>query len=177
MQPPLSPEPTSPWPTALAELASGERLIVRAFRHWVVGLEGQAGHHWSLVWNDFARSLGARDGRRALTAWSALVRHLQGAARRTIRYHHPGCPCLGPDEVALVAFLAACQGDDRRLARGLAEWLVTPEAAGGLLQVGLVIADCLREHAVALPARRLGAECRPAPQEPPTRATAVATWH
>ncbi len=137
----------------MAELDPSERMIVRAFRRWVLGLQQNDGGHWTLVWNDFARQFGASDGKQALSAFASLVKGLQCYARRAIRHHRPCCACLGADEVSLLCLVAACQHGRPGLARGLAEWLVRPEGAGELLQAGTRLAQVMRRHALNLPRR------------------------
>ncbi|MFQ5784533.1 MAG: hypothetical protein ACE5H8_06885 [Alphaproteobacteria bacterium] len=137
----------------MAELDPAERLIVWAFRRWVLGLLENKGGYWSCVWNEFARQFGARDGKEALSSFATLIKGLQCYARRTIHHHHPCCPCLGADEVSLICFVAACQNRRPQLARSLAEWMVHPDGAGELLEAGIRLAQAMRRHALNLPER------------------------
>lgn len=123
-------------PASMSELAQSERLIVRAYRHWVLGLRENAGEHWSLVWSELARELGPAEGGVALSAFAALVLELQRDARRTLYHHQPYCPCLCADELALVGLLNACQQGKWLRARALAEELVNADAVGSLLDAG-----------------------------------------
>lgn len=143
----------APWPTSTAELDPSERLIVWAFRRWLLGLPQNAGEHWSFVWNDFARQFGAQDGKEALSAFTGLIKGLQCYARRTIHHHQPCCPCLGADEVCLVSLVAACQNHQRQLARALAEWMVQSDGVGDLLEAGMRLARVMQRHSLNLPGR------------------------
>ena len=55
----IIPANRAPWPTSMSELDPSERLIVWAFRRWVLGLRQNNGEHWAFVWNEFARQFGA----------------------------------------------------------------------------------------------------------------------
>ncbi len=147
----------NPWPTSMAELAPAERFIVWCFRRWVLGLRENNGGHWSLVWNEFARQLGAHDGKTALSDFANLIRGLQCHARRTIRHHEPCCPCLGADEAWVIRLVAACQHRQSHLARALVEWMVEPDGAGGLFEAAIRLAQAMQRHALNLPERNSNA--------------------
>ena len=55
----FTPKDARPWPTSTAELDPSEQIIVRAFRHWVLGLQHNDGGYCSQVWNEFARQFEA----------------------------------------------------------------------------------------------------------------------
>lgn len=143
----------TPWPTSMAELAPAERFVVWCFRRWVLGLRENNSGHWSLVWNEFARQLGACDGKAALSDFANLVRGLQCYARRTIHHHQPCCPCLGADEARIISLVAACQNGRTHLARALVEWMVEPDGAGELFEAAIRLAQVMRRHALNLPER------------------------
>lgn len=152
-------EPNMPWPSRTADLSEPERLILAAFRHWLAGLADNNGSALSLAWNDLARALGARRGRAAMSGLIGLVREM-GYLRRPFRHHQACCPCVTGDEMVVLSFVAACQSDDRARARCHAEWLVLPEAVGGLLEHGARLASALGESGLVLPGRA---------QTPPSR--------
>lgn len=137
----------------MAELNSSEQFVVWSFRRWVLGLKQNTGDHWNFVWNEFSRQLGNQDGRDALSGFAGLIKTIQCNARRRVCYHQPCCACLGADEVSLVCFVAACQHGQRRLARSLAEWLVTGEGIGDMLEAGCRLAEGMRRHGLVLPER------------------------
>lgn len=155
-----------PWPTSTRELTVGEHLLVWSFRRWVLGLRANDGGHWSLVWNEFARQFGPRDGRAALSAFARLIHTLLCRARRTLRHHQPCCPCLGADEVRIVALVAACQNGGP--ARALAEELAAPSATGDLLDAGGRLARIMARRNLALPARAMPPRTLPKDGPAPT---------
>lgn len=162
-----------PLPTSTAELAPAERFIVWAFRRWVLGLKQNTGDHWTLVWNEFARQLGDRDGRDALCGFAGLVKAMQCHARRRISYHQPCCPFLGADEVSIVCFVAACQNEHPQLSRSLAEWLVKADGADEMLEAGTRLSAGMHRHALLLPQRSGTSGTPPAMMETHARAAAL----
>ncbi|MFQ5773883.1 MAG: hypothetical protein ACE5GS_05145 [Kiloniellaceae bacterium] len=153
-------------PTSVDQLAEGERLIVRAFRCWILGLRENTAEHWSVAWNDFAGRLGAHDGKAALSGLAGLVRELHHHARRRFRHHHPCCGCLTGDEVALVGFVGACQRGEWVLARALAEWLVHGEGIGGMIEAGARLSEAMLRASLFLPSRNAPARERLAAPTP-----------
>lgn len=163
-----------PWPTAMAELEPAERLVVWAFRRWVTGLHLNAAGHWSLVRREFVRQFGSDAGQRALGAFAALIRAIQGHARRRITYHQPCCPCLGADEALLVSFVFACQHRQWALARSAAEWMVRDDGVGDMMGAGGRLGALMRERELVIPDRR--ESCAAAATEA-TRAPAAQMMH
>ena len=144
---------TAPLPAAMAELTEAEHLIAWALRHWVLGLRSGTSRTWTLVWNEFARRLGAADGKAALSALLRLIAALQEHAHRPLHVHRPCCPCLDADEFSLVALVAACQKGRWPLARTRAEWLADGNGVGDLLEAGDALGRALARHAPRLPER------------------------
>lgn len=157
-----------PLPATTAELDAGERLILRAFRYWVVGLAEDAGTQLSLAWNELARDLGAEHGKAAMSGLIGLVRELQHARRR-LQHLPPCCLSVTTDEMALLTFVGACQRKEWPLARGLAEWLVRANGVGGLLESGARLGRALAEADLSYPARHGTARARPCSPEIVTR--------
>ena len=152
------------WPETTERLAPGESLVLRAFRHWVAGLADGHTAQLSLAWNGLATALGPARGRLALSALSGLIRDLQHTRRR-LRHHHPGCSCLTGDEVAVLAFVGACQRREWVLARSLAEWLVLGDGVGGLLESGARLGRALTEAGLGYPPRHGASPARPCAPE------------
>lgn len=144
---------TPPWPTAMAELDHAEQLVIWSFRRWITGFRDNQGCHWALVWREFERQFGEADGREALSALASLVAGLRGHARRRISHHQPCCPCIGPDEVTLICLIAACQHRRPRLARSVAQWLVTADGSGEVIGCGVRLGRVLRNHSLTMPWR------------------------
>lgn len=150
-----------PWPTSTSELDPAERLVVRSFRRWVLGLKQNTADHWDYVWEEFASQLGPQDGRDALSGFAGMVKALQCNARRRICYHQPCCPYLGADEVSIVCFVAACQNGELCLARSLVEWLIKSEGTEEIIEAGRRLAEGMHRHGLTFP-ERCGAPSIPA---------------
>lgn len=151
--PAAAPAPAVPWPTTVAELEPAERFIVWSFRRWVLGWAQGNAEHWSLVWAEFTRQFGDQAGKDATAAFAGVIDVLRWRARRAIHHHQPCCPCLAADEVCILVLVAAAQHDHATLARAVSRWLVTPEAVPSLADAGTRLAQCMREHGLALPDR------------------------
>jgi hypothetical protein len=134
-------------------LAPSERLLVWTFRRWAVGFRENSDHHWSLVWREFKRVFGASEAEPALAAFAGLFKQLMVYGTRPIHHHQPCCPCLGVDEAWLVGVVAACQHGRWSDARTLAEAVVDPDGAGGLLETASRLADGMRRRSLSLPLR------------------------
>lgn len=134
-------------------LAPAERLLVWTFRRWAVGFRENSDQHWSLVWREFKLAFGAAEAEPALAAFAGLFKHLMVYGIRPIHHHQPCCPCLGADEAWLIGFVASCQHGRWSEARTLAEAVVNPDGAGGLLESASRLADGMRKRSLALPWR------------------------
>ena len=146
-----------PQPDSLAALTAGERLLVLGLRRWITGWQRQEPCHWSLVWNDFARTLGAAPARRALAGLNGLVGELATSVRRPYRTAPCCCALLCPDEVTVLCLIAACQKADSACSARLAEWLVQPSGATRLVTAAREIAAALEGAGCRLPDRQRGA--------------------
>lgn len=125
------------------ELDGASRLLVRAYRSWIKGLRENDCRSWNDAWNGFTQAYGTRDGKQALTWFVRMINVIRDHAGRTVRYHQPGCPCLGDDERAFLGVVAACRDGQALRARAEAEVLVRPDGIGDLLgaagQLALVL--------------------------------------
>ena len=91
----------------LTDIAPWEAELILSMRFWMDGPEGQAA-----VWNGFARTLGATEGRVALRGFERLLSDLCTFARRPLVRHGPGCTCIGSDEALLQTLVReAARGD------------------------------------------------------------------
>jgi hypothetical protein len=124
-----------------ADLNACERLLLRCFRQWTIGLMRSDPAALEATWNELASALGPGQARSALDALSSLVFRLAGAARRTILHHHPCCPRLTLDEGRLIDMVAACQHSRRTRAERAAALL----AGGGDVEAVLESAEGLAE--------------------------------
>jgi len=117
----------------VADLGRDERLVLRGFRGWVLGLRANAGAPCTIAWTMFASDFGAEAGRAIMVALVAVIAALAAGPRRPLRLHPPCCPRLGHDELALLGLLDACRQGHWALARARAEWLVEANGVGDLL--------------------------------------------
>ncbi len=126
------------------DLDAASRLLVRSYRSWIKGLKENDCRSWNEVWNGFTAALGTRDGKQALTWFVRMINVIREHAGRTVRFHQPGCPCLGDDERAFLGLVAACRDGRALVARSHADSLVRPEGVCDLLgaagQLALVLA-------------------------------------
>jgi len=130
-----------------------EWLLIRSYRAWIKGLQGDDSRYWNDVWNGFLAEFGTRDGKQALAWFVRMINILQTHAERALRYHHPGCPCKGDDERLFVAVVAACQHGDAREARECASRLVAPDGVGDLIASASQLALMLANRRPRLPMR------------------------
>jgi hypothetical protein len=147
------PSGPDPLPGTVIELTLAERLVVLAFRHWVVGWTLARGAHWEDAAREFVRSLAPEDAAPAFSAFVALVHTLCAHARRAIRTRRPCWPSLEAGEAELVAFLAACQWRRGAGLAAAAGRLVEDEAAGDLIDRGQRLVRHLARSGLVLPER------------------------
>jgi hypothetical protein len=120
-------------PRRTDDLDQPSRLVVRAYRSWVKGLQDNDYRLWNDVWNTFICAYGTREGKQALTWFVRMINVIREYAGRTVRYHQPGCPCLGDDERAFLGVVGACRDGKAMVARRHAETLVDEAGVGDLI--------------------------------------------
>lgn len=147
------------------DLAESERLVVQSIRRWLAG-----GPQHEMLWRQLARELPAADARAALGGLEAMIRVLGAHARRNIAYHHPCCPCIGPDEAGLLSLVTAVQRAQPALAHHIAAQFVRPAGMKMLLAAADLFAGALKRGARELPLRFAygAAEAEAAPLPAPT---------
>jgi hypothetical protein len=131
------PHPVRPGAMAvghLAELDPASQLAVVALRLWCDrGAEALA--------RDL--SVAGDTGPAAAAAFARFCAHCLGAARRPLMRHGTGCPCLGADEAALVAFLRMAAEGEREEAMMMGMVMLradaVPEAVALAQQAGLAL--------------------------------------
>jgi hypothetical protein len=136
------------WPTSVQELSEGERLVVWAFRRWIVGRD-----QLPMLAREFDRQFRQADARHALIALDAAMTALTRHARRTITHHQACCPCLAADEVCVISIVAALQNDAIEAARAMAQWLVRAAGIDCFVAPLAELADCLGSSGLDLPYR------------------------
>lgn len=142
-----------PWPKLKSDLAPAERLVVEAFRRWLLGAQESRGQHWAMAWNEFAELLGPADGRAGFAGLVAIMREIGEHGRRTLRYHPVCCPCVSSDELWLIGVVAACQRGDLNRAQRQAEWMVQGDGIGDVLGAACNLACALKAHDLIMPVR------------------------
>ena len=108
----------------ITELDGIEAASVIYLRMWSDGPEAQAS-----VWNDFAASLGADQGRKALKSFEDLCSLCSKYGRRPLMRHSVNCKCLGSDESCFANFIGTAVTGDRDDAMLIATLLVRPDVA------------------------------------------------
>ncbi|WP_088632736.1 hypothetical protein [Phaeobacter sp. 22II1-1F12B] len=111
----------------VGDLDPVEAGAVLYLRLWNSGPDAQA-----RVWNEFARTLGAVQGRQALKALENIMRLCAHHARRPIVRHDLKCSCLGADEACFANFIAAAGRGDREDAMLIATLIVRADMAPSL---------------------------------------------
>jgi len=138
-------------PTLLAELELPERLVVWAFRCWIAPSSLK-----SYVHREFERRFGSRDSERAVREFARFVETLHGEARRLLHFHHPCCPCVGCDEMVILALLASAQAADNEAVHAAAHALTGASRIVPLLSVSRALAARLADNDLFLPPRQAG---------------------
>jgi len=123
--------------------APTERLLLEAFRRWVIGWRDCRMEEWVAVWTAFHDALPRDRALGAVRASESLFRTIGLNARRTLHHHQPPCPCLGPDEARLLDLVGAAATADHRTAEALAGCLVRPEALAETLARARTLADAI----------------------------------
>jgi hypothetical protein len=132
----------------VGDLTEPERLVLQCFRRWLAG-----GAQHDMLWRQLTRELPASDARAALGGLEAMIRVLTAHAHRNIAYHHPCCPCIGPDEVGLLTLVTAVQREQPALAHLVAANFVRPGRTRMLLAAADLFAGALKRGARELPLR------------------------
>ncbi len=117
----------------VAKLALPERTLLSAFRWWLT-----AESERDVAANEQARAtlaslVGDAQSQVILGYYDILVRTVARHPARTLRYHPPCCPHATPDEVLLLAIIAACQGGHLAMAGSLVNLIVATEGVGAAL--------------------------------------------
>ncbi len=142
----------------VGDLTEPERLVLHCFRRWLAG-----GAHHQMLWRQLTHELGASEARAALGGLEAMIQVLTAHAHRNIAYHHPCCPCIGPDEVGLLTLVTAVQRAQPALAHHVATNFVRPGGTKMLLAAADLFACALKRGARELPLRC--AYCADSPAE------------
>jgi len=145
----MTANPELPPPTdRIGDLTEPERLVIHCFRHWLAG-----GARHEMLWRRLTYDLHTSNARAALGGLEAMIQLLTAHAHRNIAYHHPCCPCIGPDEVGLLTLVTAVQRAQPALAQLVAANFVRPSGTKMLLAATDLFAAALKRGARELPLR------------------------
>jgi hypothetical protein len=95
---------------------------------------------------------GAASGRVLVALQVYLARVAEGAARR-ILLARPCCPCLAPDEAALIDAAARVSAGDWAGAHAALDGLVRPETAEMVVSAGAALGEAAADAGLPLPMR------------------------
>jgi hypothetical protein len=133
------------------DLTRPEHLLVWAMRAIALGHED-----CPTVVQTFRRLCGA-NGDQTLQIYVIFIKYLAMTSRRRLQVHVPGCLCMGSDEAAALAIIAAGQRslrsrDERGLRAALRD-LTQARADESLVLVVQGVARLLDASGIALPSR------------------------
>lgn len=124
---------------AWADPQAGAALLIAALRRMASGQIGCA-----LTRRDFAIAFPG-DADEVFATFRAFLQALARAGRRKLRVGVPGLPAM-PDEIALVALLAAAQAGDDALFDARLRWLTRPDAGDSASITTRALAAALAVH-------------------------------
>lgn len=127
----------------LSELPHVEAGAIACLRLWCDGAGSQA-----RLWDGLAGALGAAHGKRALGAFEGLVGLIVAHGRRPLMRHHRDCICVGADEAAFAALIAAAADGEREDAMLLAALLVRPGVSPEVVELAGEFGLALRRMAL-----------------------------
>ncbi|SLN51203.1 hypothetical protein [Pseudooctadecabacter jejudonensis] len=130
----------------LTELDAVEAASVIYLRLWSDGPDAK-----SQVWTDFANTLGADQGRRALKSFDQLCSLCAQHGRRPLMRHGIHCKCLGADESCFANFIATAALGEREDAMLIATLLVRADVAPLLASLAADVGFALKRMCLAAP--------------------------
>ncbi|SLN45648.1 hypothetical protein [Oceanibacterium hippocampi] len=132
-------------------LSDNERLLIRSFRHWIIGFLSRDSQQMSLARQSYLPRLGEASSRAARDAMQMLVRSLAGAASRRISYAPPSCAVLSDDEQRLLRLVSACQEGNGNKAEATIVELTGSGPAAPVLAAASCLAAVLHDNDMLLP--------------------------
>jgi hypothetical protein len=96
-------------PLTISPTGTAERLVGIGFRCWLAGYQTCDINCWETGWNFYARELGVRRAKEAVTELACWVRAVQETACRKIDYYPYGCDGFCQDECVAISIVAASQ--------------------------------------------------------------------
>ncbi|NSX55972.1 hypothetical protein [Parasulfitobacter algicola] len=137
----------------ITELDGIEAASVIYLRLWCDGPDAQAS-----VWNDFASSFGATQGRKVLKSFEHMCNLCSQYGRRPLMRHSVNCKCLGSDESCFANFIATAVTGDRDDAMLIATLLVRPDIAPLLTSLATDFGLALKRMNLRAPKHMVGEE-------------------
>ena len=139
---------------------ASEHLILEGYRRWSSGIITGDYTHWQDVWNMYAVSLGAREGRIALDALVRFTKTLGLCAACPLKTSPVGCYSLCRDEVLILGLVSGIQHDEKTAITLCLDGLTCPTRCGEVLDAAEILAVTLRamdKTLLPIPARTIKA--------------------
>jgi len=140
-------------PIEMEELIDAERLLLRSYRRWVVGMQLCDDQNLKSVWIDLSTAFGVKSARSIIGGLQSVIVALSGASRRPIRLYPLCCVYVCADELSFLCLISACQSRNHFLARCTASWIVSTNGTADLIEGCRQIAEVLTEKDIVLPIR------------------------
>jgi predicted amidophosphoribosyltransferase len=131
---------------SISDLDAIAAASVIYLRMWCDGPENQ--HN---VQCDFASTLGADRGQRALESFTELCSLCARHGRRPMMRHAVSCKCLGADEACFANFIAIAADGERDDAMLIATLLVRPDVAPVIAALAMDFGLALKQMNLAAP--------------------------
>jgi len=121
-----------------------EKLVLEGYRRWSSGIITGDYSHWENVWNMYAVSLGAQEGRLALDALTQFTKTLGLCAICPLKTSPVGCHHLCRDEVFILGLLSGIQHEDETTITLCLDGLTCPSRCDEVLTAAEILATTLR---------------------------------
>lgn len=131
-----------------------ERLVVEGFRRWMAGYDTGDIQCWEMAWNLYAKALGPKEARLAITELSCWVRAIRGGTTRRMCVFPYGCKKLCRDECMAVSMLAGVQHGDECALKAAAFQLVGEAGIDETIEAARTFGSMLGsigQHLLAVP--------------------------
>ena len=140
-------------PIEMEELIDAERLLLKSYRRWVVGMQLCDNQYLKSVWIDLSTAFGVKSAQSIIGGLQSVIAAIGGASRRPIRLYPLCCVFVCADELLFLCLISACQSRNHFLARCTANWIVSANGTSDLIEGCRRIAEALTEKDIVLPIR------------------------
>lgn len=134
-----------------------ESVLLRAFRWWLTGTCQNDGSAQERARRELGQLIGTASAQLVLGHFDVMVRAVARHAVRSLHYHPPCCRFATPDELLLLAIVAACQGGEVAAAGALAEVVTNRAGLGATLDAASDLALSLLSAGIILDLGTAGA--------------------